>query len=111
MKNFDKDNLIEFLILALKRSLWTFAEVIVVMVPIGMSVGDIDWSNVLGVAIAASIVAFCKSIVAGMPEYGTDGTVMMNDTTCEVKFKIGEDVIKDKKSVRLKVVQDTTQTN
>ena len=107
MKNFDKECLIEFLILAGKRALWTFAEVIVIMVPIGMSIGEIDWANVLGVAAGTCVVSFCKSIVAGMPEFSNEGTVMIGDTTCQVNLNIDEEAVKNKKTIRLKVVPDT----
>ena len=109
MKNFDKDTLIEFLILAGKRALWTFAEVIVIMVPLGISIGEVDWANVLGVAAGTCVVSFCKSIIAGMPEFSSDGSVMINDTTCQVNLGIDEATIKSKKSIRLKVVPDTDQ--
>lgn len=109
MKHINKDNLIEFLIMALKRSLWTFAEVIVVMVPIGLSVGDVDWGNVLGVAAGAFIVAFCKSIIVSMPEFGSDGELMLTDKTCQVNLGIDEATIKSKGSVRLTVIPDESQ--
>lgn len=109
MKYVNKDNLIEFLILALKRSLWTFAEVIVAMVPIGISVGEVDWKNVLGVAVGAFIVSFCKSVVAGMPEFASDGQLMINDSTCQLNLGIDEKTIRSKKQITLKVVPDNNQ--
>lgn len=109
MNHINKDNLIEFLIMALKRSLWTFAEVIVVMVPMGMSVSEVDWKHVLGVAIGAFIVSFCKSVIAGMPEFGSDGELMLTDKTCQVNLGIDEATIKSKGSVRLTVIPDESQ--
>lgn len=109
MKNFDKETIIEFLVLAGKRALWTFAEVIVVMVPFGLAMSEIDWRHALEVALASAIVAFCKSIVAGMPEFGTDGELTISDKACNVKLGIDQDKVNSKKSIRLRVVPDTNQ--
>lgn len=109
MKNFDKDALIEFLILAGKRALWTFAEVAVTMIAVGMPFSTIDWRSIFDVALGASVLSILKSIVAGMPEFSNDGSVMINDTTCQVNLGIDEQTIKNKKTIRLKVVPDTNQ--
>ena len=105
----NKEALIEFLILAGKRALWTFAEVMVIMIGTGMPFSGIDWKNVFDVALGAAILAFLKSIVAGMPEYASDGELMINDKTCRLNLGIDEETVKNKKSVRLKVVPDTTK--
>lgn len=107
MKNFDKDSLIEFLILAGKRALWTFAEVAITMIAVGMPFSAIDWRSIIDVAFGASVLSILKSIVAGMPEFSNDGSVMINDTTCQVNLGIDEQTVKNKKAIRLKVVPDT----
>ena len=107
MKNLDMDRLIEFLILALKRSLWTFAEVILIMVPMGVAVSAVDWKNIFEVAIGAALLALCKSIVAGMPEFANDGTVVISDSECNVRLNIDQEAVNSKKSIRLKVIPDT----
>ena len=109
MKNFDKDHLIEFLILAGKRALWTFAEVAIAMIGVGLPFSAIDWKGIFDVAISAAILSILKSIVAGMPEFASDGTVMINDTSCQVNLGIDEQTVKSKKAIRLKVVPDTNQ--
>ncbi len=107
MRNFTKEGLIEFLILAGKRALWTFAEVALTMIAIGMPFTQMDWKNVLDVAFGAAIVSILKSIVVSMPEYASDGELMINDTTCRMNLEIDEATVKSRKSVRLKVVPDT----
>lgn len=109
MKNLDRETVIEFAVLALRRSLWTFAEVIVAMVPLGLALSEVDWKNVFEVAIVAAFIAFCKSIVAGMPEFNTDGELTISDTSCNVRLGIDQDKINSKKSIRLKVVPDINQ--
>ena len=109
MKNFDRETLIEFLILAGKRALWTFSEVALSMIVLGMPFSAIDWKAIFDVALGASIVSVLKSIVAGMPEFSNDGSVMINDTTCQVNLGIDEQTIKNKKTIRLRVVPDTNQ--
>jgi len=109
MKNFDKENLLEFLILAIKRALWTFSEVALSMIVIGMPFSTIDWKAIFDVAMTATVISLLKSIVAGMPEFSNDGSVMINDTTCQVNLGIDEQTIKNRKSIRLKVVPDTNQ--
>ena len=106
MKNFDKDRLIEFLILAGKRSLWTFAEVAVIMIGTGMPFSAIDWKNIFDVAFGAAVLAFLKSIVVSMPEAQSDGELMITDTTCRMNLEIDEVTAKSRKSVRLRVVPE-----
>lgn len=109
MKNFDKETVIEFLILAGKRALWTFSEVALSMIVLGMPFSTIDWKAIFDIALGASIVSILKSIVAGMPEFSNDGSVMINDTTCQVKLGISENTVKNRKTIRLRVIPDTNQ--
>lgn len=109
MKNFDKETLIEFLILAGKRALWTFSEVALSMIVLGMPFSTIDWKTIFDVALTATAISIFKSIVAGMPEFSNDGSVMIGDTTCQVNLGIDEQTVKNRKSIRLKVVPDTNQ--
>ena len=109
MKSFNKETMIEFAVLALRRSLWTFAEVIIAMVPLGLAMSEVDWKNALEVALVAAIIAFCKSVVAGMPEFGTDGELTISDTACNVRLGIDQNEVNSKKSIRLKVVPEAGQ--
>lgn len=109
MKKLDKDSIIEFIILAGKRALWTFSEVALSMIVLGMPFSAIDWKSIFDVAFAASIVSILKSIVVSMPEYEHDGELTISDSTCNVRLGIDEDTVNSKKSIRLKVVPDTNQ--
>ena len=107
MKNFDKDSLIEFLILAGKRALWTFAEVALSMITFGMAFSSINWKSVFDVALGAAVYSVLKSIVISMPEFSSDGFVAISDSECNVKLNIDQETVNSKKSIRLKVVPDT----
>lgn len=109
MNNFTKDGLVEFLILAGRRALWTFAEVALSMIVIGMPFSSIDWKSIIDVAFGAAIVSLLKSIVVSMPEYANDGEVSIGDTTCRINLGIDEEKVKEKKFIRLKVVPDDTK--
>lgn len=109
MKNFDKDSFIEFLILAGKRALWTFSEVALSMIVLGMPFSTIDWKGIFDVAATATVISLLKSIVAGMPEYTHDGELTITDKACNMHLGIDEQTVKNKKSIRLKVVPDTNQ--
>lgn len=109
MKNFDKETIIEFLVLAGKRALWTFSEVALSMIVLGMPFSAIDWKAIFDVALTATAISLFKSIVVSMPEFSSDGSVMINDTSCQVNLGIDEQTVKNRKSIRLKVVPDTNQ--
>ena len=106
MRNFDKESLIEFLILAGKRALWTFAEVALTMIAIGMPFSEMNWKNIFDVAFGAAIVSVLKSIVVSMPEAQSDGELTITDTTCQMNLEIDEVTAKTRKSVRLRVVPE-----
>lgn len=109
MKNFTKESAIEFCILAGKRALWTFAEVALFMIGSGLvGFSTIDWRSVIDVALGAAFVSILKSIVFSMPEYESDGNLLITDDTCQLNLRKDEEAIKNKKSVRLKVIPDTT---
>lgn len=50
------------------RALYTFLEVIVFGLPTCGTVFDVDWYELFGIAVLATIASFCKSMLAGMPE-------------------------------------------
>ena len=109
MKNFDKEALTEFLIMAVKRALWTFSEVALSMIVIGMPFSAIDWKTIIDVALGATAISFFKSIVAGMPKFSHDGELAITDNSCNLHLGIDEQTVKNKKSIRLRVVPDTNQ--
>ena len=50
------------------RALYTFLEVFLIGLPTCGTVFDVDWYDLFGIAALATIAAFIKSMLAGMPE-------------------------------------------
>lgn len=92
------------------RAIRTAAQVALSMFTIGAAIKDVDWMNVLSVALVAAVYSFLTSIVTGLPESTTDGTLFITDTEDVTKmlFAVETDPDKwvNKSSIRLKV--DTT---
>lgn len=90
---------------ALIRMVKTAAQTALSLMTIGQMVSDIDWKTVLSVSIVAAVYSFLTSIVTGLPEVGSDGTVQIESTGNVSGIDIdlnGEDIIK-KKLVKLRV--------
>lgn len=71
MSEYEKFEWREWLKAAAIRALWSFLEVIAFGIPAGATIFSIDWHEILGVAIGAAVVSFCKSLLVGMPEADT----------------------------------------
>ena len=104
MFNFTKD----WFIAALKRAIHTMAQVALAYVVVGKGFADIDWLSVASVAGVAGIVSFLKSIVVGVPEAATDGTLEIDDSDPEkslyrLNVETPLDKISGMKSIRLVV--------
>lgn len=69
----------EKLIMALKRAIWTMAQVALSMLTIGMAVSDVDWKQMISVTLVAGLYSLLKSIIISMPEAAVDGTLVIND--------------------------------
>lgn len=61
-----------FLEAALMRAIYTFAEVMLGFLAVGMSVSEVEWGHALSVSIVATVISILKSIVIGMPEVRRD---------------------------------------
>lgn len=68
MKNLNRDFLLQLAKKSGIRALWTFLEAIGGMITAGQAFFDINWKNVLGVALTAAVLSFIKSMVTGLPE-------------------------------------------
>ncbi len=66
---------------ALKRALWTAIEAALAMIPVGARIQEVDWLDILSVVALAALISFLKSLIAGMPEVGTDSGVLLIDTS------------------------------
>lgn len=103
MKSFTK----EWLIGALFRAIWTFAEVALGFMAVGMAINEVDWLRMLSVSATAMIISFLKSIMLGIPEAQNDGTLLIDDSGENTKWMLQVDTPVDKistmRSIRLVV--------
>ena len=94
-------------IYAIKRAIWTMAEVMLSFLAIGMTLTEIDWPHVLSVTAVAGIVSLLKSIVIGMPETDTDGELIIEETDEKQSWTLNVESdpydVAGKTSIRLKV--------
>lgn len=103
---FEKDTLT----LALKRALWTALQTMIAMIPVGARIQEVDWLDILSVCALAAILSFAKSIVVGMPEASTEGTMYI-DTSSEDTDRYLFDIdtlegLSEKNTIRLKIRTD-----
>ena len=66
-----------FIEAALMRAIYTFAEVMLGFMAVGMSVSEVQWGHALSVSLVATVISILKSVVIGMPE------VRDNDTSTD----------------------------
>lgn len=110
MTNLTKD----FFIKACIRAVRTMAQVALGMITVGMPMGEIDWKNVVSVALVAGIYSVLMAIATGIPEDKIDGEIVIDDNYEDVtkwllNVKSNPDDIPNMDSVRLKVVNKKEQ--
>ena len=91
---------------ALIRAARTAAQVALSMFTIGKAFSDVDWVNVISVSLVAALYSLLTSVVTGLPESTTDGTLYIQDgdvTRMVFQVESEPDEWKDRTSVRLKV--------
>lgn len=97
----------DWFINALKRAIWTFSEVVLGFLSVGMMLSDVEWKKIFSVAAVAMIISFLKSIVTGLPEAQDDGVLMIDNSgdTSKWLFQVNTplDKIEKLSSIRLKV--------
>lgn len=100
----------ELLVLAFKRAVWTFLQVVLSMITVGAAVQDIDWLSIVSIAATAFIYSFIKSIVIGVPEAIKDGTILVDDTQedstkwfFQFSDKVDPSDLNNKKSLRFEI--------
>lgn len=97
----------EAVIFAIKRAIWTMAEIALSFLAVGMAISDVDWIHLLSVASVAGIISLLKSITLGMPETDTDGTLLIEDSDEKQSWTLNVETdpydIAGKASIRLKV--------
>jgi hypothetical protein len=65
------------------RALWTFLQTAIAMITIGATVTEVQWLHILSVGFVAALLSFMKSIAAGLPEVGHEGTLFIDKTDPE----------------------------
>lgn len=70
----------ELFILSLKRAAWTFLQVVASMITVGVAIQEIEWFNIASIAATAAVYSFVKSMVVGVPENETDGTIIIDNS-------------------------------
>ena len=99
----------ELSILSLKRAVWTFLQVVLSMITVGVAIWEIEWVKIASIAATAALYSFIKSIVVGVPEnIKTDGVLIVDDSDEEKTkwlFNVETDLddIYKKKSINLVV--------
>lgn len=66
----------EWIKAALIRAIKTFAQTCVAMIPVGVSIDQVSWIQVLGTAVLAFVVSILTSI-AGLPEVKANETIQL----------------------------------
>lgn len=98
----------DWLVAALIRALRTFAQVALGFITVGMAISDVDWLKMLSVSAVAAVYSVLMSILSGLPEASSDGTLVIDDTDAEktnYSFEVATPLedIPAQKAVRLNV--------
>lgn len=98
----------EWILAALERAIKTAAQVTLSFITLGMAAHEVDWKYVASVALMAFIYSLLTSIVFGIPEATSDGTLLIDTTGVTDKWLFSIDKtpieeISQKKSIRLTI--------
>lgn len=95
---------LEWFYAACIRSLKTMAQTALGMFTVGSTITEITWFQILSVSVVAGLYSFLTSIVAGLPETNTDGTLHI-DTNNPVKdtYRIAIDTPLEDLGIKKKV--------
>ncbi len=69
---------IDWFFAAMIRSVKTMAQTALGMFTVGAALNDIQWMQVLSVAVVAGIYSLLTSLATGLPEVGSDGTLRID---------------------------------
>lgn len=90
------------------RAAHTFLQSVVGMLTVGKAITDFDWKGIILVSLTTALISFIKSLLIGMPETTTEGTLMIDTTDPKVDnymmvFDDELEKLKEKKTVTFKV--------
>lgn len=98
----------EWLIPALNRAVRTMVQVALTMFTVGQRLTEIDWVTIISCSIVAGIYSLGTSVVLGIPEGDTVGTVNLDkyegdDIMYVSDLKIDPEKLKEKSTVTFNV--------
>lgn len=104
----------EWLIPALNRAVRTMVQVALTMFTVGQKFTDIDWLTILSCSLVAGLYSFGTSVLLGIPEGNTDGTVNLDkydgDEILYVSdLKLDPEKLKTRSTVTFKVSKGSPQ--
>lgn len=104
----------EWLIPALNRAVRTMVQVALTMFTVGQRLTDIDWLTILSCAVVAGLYSLGTSVLLGIPEGTTDGTVNLDkydgDEILYVSdLKLDPEKLKTRSTVTFKVAKGRPQ--
>lgn len=90
------------------RAAHTFLQSVLGMLTVGKAITEFDWKGIILVSLTTALISFIKSLIVGMPETTTEGTLMIDTTDPDkdyylMSFDKELDALKDKKTVTFKV--------
>lgn len=90
------------------RAAHTFLQSVVGMLTVGKAITDFDWKGIILVSLTTALISFIKSLLVGMPETTTEGTLMIDTTNPDKDFYLMNfdnelETLKTKKTVTFKV--------
>lgn len=85
------------------RAVRTFAQSLLSMITVGVTLQEINWVNALNVSVLAAIYSILMSIVVTIPENKFDGIVSFDEKNKELIAKINDNTDKNKKSLHLEI--------
>jgi len=95
----------EWFVAALIRAVKTFCQTAAGFITIGVALSEINWKYLLSVSAVAAIYSILTSVVTGLPEVSSDGTLVISEDTSKWEFKVDTplDQIENASSIRLSV--------
>lgn len=104
----------EWLVPALNRAVRTMVQVALTMFTVGQKFTDIDWLTILSCSIVAGLYSLGTSVLLGIPEGNTDGTVNLDkydgDEILYVSdLKLDPEKLKTRSTVTFKVAKGGPQ--
>jgi len=99
---------------ALTRAVKTSAQTMLGMFTVGSAINEISWSRIVSISLVAGLFSVLTSIVTGLPEAVTDGTLKVDPSNPEkdvYKFEFNDELENLAKKKTVTFIVDSTSTN